>query len=136
MQKTILNPPTVHAPVSDYSHACKTDGGKMLFVAGQVPVDVSGNLVGLGDLRLQFKQVLDNMKLVLEAGGATFSNVVQTVTFLRDSEDIVERFRAIRKELFPYYFPDSIYPPNTLLVVSSLYSKDVLVECQALAVID
>lgn len=136
MQKTILNPSTVHTPVSDYSHACKTDGGKMLFVAGQVPVDVSGNLVGLGDLRLQFKQVLDNMKLVLEAGSTTFSNVVQTVTFLRDSEDVVERFRAIRKEIFPHYFSDSIYPPNTLLVVSSLYSKDVLVECQALAVID
>jgi 2-iminobutanoate/2-iminopropanoate deaminase len=136
MQKTIFNPPTVHTPVSDYSHACKIDGGKMLFVAGQVPVDISGNLVGQGDLRVQLKQVLENMKLVLEAGGATFGNIVQTMTFLRDSEDVVERFRAIRKELFPRYFPDSVYPPNTLLVVPSLYSKDVLVEYQALAVID
>ena len=86
MLKTILNPSNVHAPVSDYSHACKTDGGKMLFVAGQVPVDISGNLIGRGDLRLQFKQVLENMKLVLEAGGATLSDVVQTVTFLRDPD--------------------------------------------------
>ena len=136
MKKVILNPKGVHAAPSDYSHACKVEGKKMLFVSGQVPIDESGNLVGRGDLRAQLKQCLDNMKVVLEAAGASLTNIVQTMTFLRDSENVVQRFWEIRKELFPQYFPDGVYPVSTLLVVSSLYREDVLVEYQAVAVID
>jgi len=54
---------------------------------------------------------------------------------LRNFDD-VEKLRKIRKELFPQYLLDSVYPPNTLLVVDSLYSKDILVEIEAVAVTD
>jgi len=134
MEKFVLRPKGVHAP-SDYSPAFKVEGKKMLFVSGQIPLDSSGNLVGHGDLRAQVKQVLENMKLVLEEGGADFSNIVKCTTYLRNFED-VEKFRQIRKELFPPYLSDNIYPPNTLLVVDSLYSKDILIEIEAIAVTD
>jgi len=107
----------------------------MFFVSGQIPLDSLGNLVGHGDLRAQVKQVLENMKLVLEEGGADFSNVVTCTTYLRNFED-VEKLRKIRKELFPPYLSDNIYPPNTLLVIDSLYRKDILVEIEAVAVTD
>jgi len=136
MKKTILNPKGVHTAPSNYSHACIVEGKKLLFISGQIPIDASGNLVGPGDLRAQLTQVLENMKVVLEAAGASFSSIVQTMTFLRDEENIVQRFWEIRKEVLPPYFPDGVYPVSTLLVVPSLFRKEVLVEYQAVAVID
>jgi len=135
MKKFVLRPKGVHATPSDYSHAFKVEGKKILFVSGQIPLDSSGNLVGLEDLRAQVKQVLENMKLVLDEGGADFSNIVKFTTYLRNFED-VEKFRKIRTELFPPYLSGNVYPPNTLLVVDSLYSKDILVEIEAVAVTD
>jgi reactive intermediate/imine deaminase len=135
MKKTALSPKGVHAPIGDWSHAFKVEGKKMLFVSGQIPLDGSGNLVGRGDLRAQVKQELENMKLVLEEGGASFSNVVKLNTYLRNFEDFQKHWH-IRRELYPQYFPDGVYPPATVVVVTSLYSEDVLVEIEAVAVID
>ena len=136
MKKTFLNPKTVHAPISDYSHACIAESRKTLFIAGQVALDISGNLVGPGNMQAQVKQVLENLKAVLEAGGATFNNIVQTMTFLRNSDTVVQEFREARKALFPQYFTDGVYPPNTILLIPSLYREDLLLEFQATAVTD
>jgi hypothetical protein len=59
--------------------------------------------------------------------------VVRFQTFLTHAADI-EGFMQARKELFPRYFPDAVYPPNTILVVSRLVLPDLLVEIEAMAV--
>ena len=135
MEKSVIRPKGIHAPPSDYSHAFKAEGKKMLFIAGQIPLDSSENLVRAGDMRAQVKQDMENMKLVLEEGGANFSNIVKFTTYLRGS-DSVQKFWKARKEVFPEYFPDGVYPPNTLLVVTSLYREDILVEIEAIAITD
>jgi enamine deaminase RidA (YjgF/YER057c/UK114 family) len=58
---------------------------------------------------------------------------VRLQTFLTHAEDI-PRFMAARGEVFPKYFPDGAYPPNTLLVVSRLVQPELLVEIEAMAV--
>jgi 2-iminobutanoate/2-iminopropanoate deaminase len=59
--------------------------------------------------------------------------IVRFQTFLTHAADI-EGFMQARKELFPRYFPDGVYPPNTLLVVSRLVVPELLVEIEAMAV--
>ena len=136
MEKTIINPKETYAPVSHYSQLCIASGKKWVFVSGVVPLDKSGNLIGRGDIRAQFKQILDNLKTQLESQGASLQNIVYTMTLLRNEENIVERFKAARSELFPQYFTDGVYPASTMFVVCSLYREDILVEYEALAITD
>ena len=75
-----------------------------------------------------------NIGAALEAAGAGWANVIQTMTFLTRREDI-PRLRAWRTREFPRFWPDGRYPPSTLLVVSGLASEEMLVEVQALAAI-
>ncbi|HEX77750.1 MAG TPA: RidA family protein [Dehalococcoidia bacterium] len=135
MKKSVLAPQGVHPPVGAYSHGFKVEGKRVLFLAGQVGIDPSGNLVSPGDVAAQLEQTLENIRLLLAEGGADFSNVVKFTTFLRNYED-APRFMEARRELFPRYFPDGVYPPNSLVIVKSLVREDLLIEIEAIAVTD
>ena len=67
-----------------------TDGveaGGFLYVAGMLPLDANGDLVGAGDVVRQTEQVLDNVGEVLRAAGATFDDVVRVGVYLRNMAD-------------------------------------------------
>ena len=81
----IFNPPQIHKPVG-YSHVAEITQGKMIYVAGQVALDASGNLVGKDDLGAQTRQVFANLKTALEAAGADFSNVVKLNYYLVEND--------------------------------------------------
>ena len=116
-----------------YSHGMIAPGGELVVVAGQVAADRAGKLVGPGDAVAQTRQAFENVRAVLEAAGSSMRQVVRFQTFLTHAADI-EGFMQARKELFPRFFPDAVYPPNTILVVSRLVLPDLLVEIEALAV--
>jgi enamine deaminase RidA (YjgF/YER057c/UK114 family) len=116
-----------------YSHGMVAPGGELVVVAGQVGADRAGNLVGPGDVVAQTRQAFENVRAVLEAAGSGVRQIVRFQTFLTHAADI-EGFMQARKELFPRYFPDGVYPPNTLLVVSRLVVPELLVEIEAMAV--
>jgi len=116
-----------------YSHGVVAAGGELVIVAGQVGTDATGRLVGPGDAGAQTKQAFDNIARVLAAAGCTMRDVVRFQTFLTHASDI-DRFMAARREVFPTYYPDEVYPPNTLLVVSRLVQPELLVEIEAMAV--
>lgn len=116
-----------------YSHGMVAPGGELVVVAGQVGADRAGNLVGPGDVVAQTRQAFENVRAVLEAAGSGMRQIVRFQTFLTHAADI-EGFMQARKELFPRYFPDGVYPPNTLLVVSRLVVPELLVEIEAMAV--
>lgn len=119
-------------PLGMYSHGMVARGGDLVIVAGQVGMTADGRVAG-EDVVSQTKQALDNVRAVVEAAGCTMKDVVRLQTFLTRSEDIAGFMRA-RGEVFPAYFPDGIYPPNTLLVVSRLVRPELLVEVEAMAV--
>ena len=52
-------------PVANYKMATRMEGGRLLYISGQVAWDASGNIVGKGDARAQARQVLQNMRGVL-----------------------------------------------------------------------
>src|SRR4030095_11984012 len=108
-------------------------GGELVGVAGQVAADRAGKLVGPGDAAAQTRQAFENVRAVLEAAASSMRQIVRFQTFLTHASDI-DAFMKARQEVFPRYFPDGVYPPNTILVVSRLVLPELLVEMEAMAV--
>ena len=131
MPRTVT-PKAFGAPLGMYSHGMVAPGGEIVVVAGQVGMGQGGQVAG-GDVVAQTKQALDNVRAVVEAAGCAMRDIVRLQTFLTHVEDI-PGFMQARAEVFPRYFPDGAYPPNTLLVVSRLVKPELLVEIEAMAV--
>ena len=74
MSRKIIQPKSLNDPRPRYSQSILTEGGKVLFIAGQTASDKDGNVVGKGDIKAQTRQVFDNIKAVLEAAGGSFDN--------------------------------------------------------------
>jgi enamine deaminase RidA (YjgF/YER057c/UK114 family) len=128
----VVTPKSFGPPLGMYSHGMLAGPGELLVVAGQVGTRPDGQVAG-PDVGTQTRQALENVRAVLQAGGCTMRDVVRLQTFLTRADDI-QGFMKARQEVFPGYFPDGTYPPNTLLVVSRLVRPDLLVEIEAMAV--
>jgi enamine deaminase RidA (YjgF/YER057c/UK114 family) len=128
----LFSPPQLPKPVG-YSHLAEITGGKMIYIAGQVALDASGNIVGKGDYRAQLQQVFANLKTALEGAGASFKNVVKLNYYIVDT---VERpqFFAYR-EVRDQYVNTASPPVATVVVVRGLFMPEFLVEIEAIAVI-
>ena len=131
LQRTTVNTSQAPQPIGAYSQAVRVKAGELVFLAGQVGLDADGNLAG-EDVESQTRQVFANLGKVLEAVGASFSNVVEFTTYLVGKESI-QPFIQTRTEVFPGIFPDGNYPPNTLLVIDGLVRPEFLVEVKAVA---
>jgi len=113
-----------------YSHVAKVAAGDLYFVAGQLAVDASGNVVGKNDFEAQFRQVFENMGVVLAGLGVTFNHVAKFTTYFVHSQDI-EKFMKLRAELFPRIFAGERFPPNTICVIDRLVKEEFLFEVEA-----
>ena len=131
MRVKMKNPETMPKPAGAYSHVARVSAGDLLFIAGQVAVEVGGKIVE-GDFEAQAAQVFANLRAALQSEGADFKDVVQFTTYLVDSRDI-SKLRKYRDRVYPTFFPDGKYPPNTLLVVDRLASEDMRLEIAAIA---
>ena len=128
----VVTPKAFEAPLGMYSHGMIAPGGEIVVVAGQVGMGQGGQVAG-GDVVTQTKQALYNVRAVVEAAGCAMRDIVRLQTFLTHAGDI-DGFMRARAEIFPRYFPDGAYPPNTLLIVSRLVKPELLVEIEAMAV--
>jgi enamine deaminase RidA (YjgF/YER057c/UK114 family) len=124
-----LNPPGLSAPPGAmYSQAVRVRAAETLYISGQVARDQAGNLVGLGDVVAQYRQVWNNIGIALAAVGLRHEHLVKTTTYVV-GEDNVPAIRAARKELAPAKAPTS-----TMIVVPALAIAGALVEVEAVAV--
>lgn len=135
MRKEPVQPKELAAPSSEYSHALRVECNRLLVISGQVALDAGGTLVGKGDFKAQTHQVFKNLEAVLRAAKADFTNVVQLTIYLTHYAN-VKRFVRYRKELFERFFPDGVFPAETLLVITSLAYPEYLIEIEALAAVD
>ena len=123
--RKIITSESAPAPIGPYSQAIAWE--KFIFSSGQIALDPqSGDLVQ-GDVGVQTRQVLENLKAVLTAGGATMQSVLKTTIYLKDMADFVKV-----NEIYDEYFGDSL-PARSTVEVSRL-PKDVLVEIDCIAV--
>ncbi len=109
-----------------YSHAVAVEGKRLVFVSGQVPRDLGGNVVGKGDMEAQIRQVGENIKAALEAAGATWADVVKTTTYVTDIDEFF-RHMDVRMAYF------SALPASTTVEISRLSHPDYMVEIEAIA---
>ena len=112
------------APVGPYSQAI--EAGNFLFVAGQIPADPATGEIIYGDIQKATKQVLENIKAILEAAGYLMSDVVRCRVYLKD----LEQFSKMN-EIFQQYFVED--PPARVAFEAQRLPKDVDVEISATA---
>jgi len=129
---TYIDPPGAAPAQGLYSHAAKVSAGDLYFIAGQLAVGPDGQVVGKDDFEAQFKQVFDNLGVVLEGLGVSFDHVAKFTTYFVHSQDI-EKFMKLRAEVFPKIFRNGNFPPNTICVIDRLVKEDFLLEVEAIA---
>ncbi|HSE88852.1 MAG TPA: RidA family protein [Candidatus Binatia bacterium] len=129
MSRKTIQPNSLNDPRPRYSQGILTEGGKVLFIAGQTASDKDGNVVGKGDIKAQTRQVFENIKAVLEAAGGSFDNVVMTTTYITDRK-YREGYNEVRRNI---YQQDP--PTSTLVIVSGLANPDYLIEIASIAVL-
>ena len=129
----LLNPAGLEKPVG-YAHVAKINSGRLVYVAGQAPFDANGAVVGKGDFVAQFRQVMGNLKLAVEAAGGRTRDYAVLTMYLTDLQAYLSHKREIGaayQEIFGKYFP-----AITLVEVKSLYNPHCMVEISGVAVID
>jgi enamine deaminase RidA (YjgF/YER057c/UK114 family) len=88
-----------------------------------------GDIIGAGDMRAQLRQVGENIKAALAAAGATLDDIVKTNTYVTDIEEFFKHV-DVRMEYF------GALPTSTTVEVRKLAHPDLVVEVEAIAVID
>jgi len=124
------NPPALSTP-KGYSHIVQVPAGQSLvFLAGQVPLDSAGNLVGDGDFRTQAHQVFENLRIALAAAGATLRDVIKLNYYIVDVAQL-----PVLREVRDQYVNTASPPVSTLAEVKGLYRPGVFLEVEAVAVV-
>lgn len=111
-------------PVGPYSQAVQA--GQFLYIAGQIPSDPSSGEIIIGDIQKSTKQVLDNIKVIIEEAGYTLQDVVRCRVYLKDMNDFGKM-----NEIYATFFTEK--PPARVAVEVSRLPKDVDVEISAIA---
>jgi 2-iminobutanoate/2-iminopropanoate deaminase len=127
--KRFIDPATLSRP-NGYSHVVVAPAGRTLYISGQVALDRDGKLVGAGDFDAQAEQVFANLKAALEAGGASFKDVVKLTMYVTDMSQL-KGLRVARDRYIDLKRP----PASTLVEVRRLFRDDVLLEIDATAVV-
>ncbi len=121
---TIINTPNAPAPIGPYNQAVMA--GNMLFVSGQIALDVQSGELILTDITTETTKVLENVKAILTEAGLDFSHIVKTSIFLKDMGDFAQV-----NEIYGSYFTNN-YPARETVQVAAL-PKNVNVEISVIA---
>ena len=111
-----------------YSRAIRE--GSQVHVSGTTATDAEGEVVGEGDPGAQTRQALANVERALDDAGASLSDVVRTRLFVVD----IDEWEAVG-DAHAEYFGD-IRPATSMVEVERLISPELLVEVEAVAVVD
>lgn len=125
MLKKELPGSDIAKPASPYSHALKV--GDLIFVAGQISLDLKTGKPVAGDIRQQTKRALENVRTILESYGGSLHNVVKTTVFLQNFDDY-----AAMNEVYKGFFED-IPPTRSTIQVGALWGG-MAVEIEAIAI--
>ncbi|SES74242.1 endoribonuclease L-PSP [Natronincola peptidivorans] len=123
--KKVINTSKAPAAIGPYSQAIQAND--FLFISGQIPMNPDTMEIIEGDIQDQTKQVLENLKAILEEAGLDFNNVVKTTVYIKDMND----FASIN-EVYATYF--SHHKPARACIEVARLPKDVGVEIDAIAV--
>lgn len=113
--------------IGPYSQAVRS--GNFLYTSGQIPLDPATGEIVKGDFEAMTRRVFENLKAVLESGGATFRNVVKTTVFLKSMSDF-----QVLNGIYAEYFGDH-KPARSTVAVADL-PKGAPLEIELVAVVE
>jgi reactive intermediate/imine deaminase len=125
--RDIIRTPNAPQAIGPYSQAVCAAG--TLYLSGQIPLDPATGEIVRGDIATQARRVFENLKAVLEAGGASFADVVRVGIYLADLGD----FAAVN-DVMKQYFAEP-YPARSTIGVAAL-PRGAAIEVDAIAVLD
>jgi 2-iminobutanoate/2-iminopropanoate deaminase len=124
MTRSVILSSAAPKPVSAYSQAIQS--GSLLFLAGQIPLDPTTGKVVSGTIAEETERVIENVRAVLSAAGATLDNVVKTTVYLTNMAD----FAAFNETYARHFAKD---PPARTTVAVAALPLGVRVEIEAIA---
>ena len=124
MKKMVISTKAAPAAIGPYSQAIKA--GNLVFVSGQIPIIPETGEILQGDAAVQTRQVLNNLRNILDAAGTSLDNVVKTTIFMKDLNDY-----AAVNDVYKEFFQNE--PPARAAVQVSRLPKDVAIEIEAIA---
>ncbi len=126
MNKQIINTTNAPAPIGPYSQAVKANG--FLFCSGQIALHPQTGELMMADLETETKQVMANIKALLDEASIDFSNIIKTTIFLSD----MSLFAKVN-EIYGSYFSEN-FPARETVAVKTL-PRNVNVEISVTAVL-
>jgi enamine deaminase RidA (YjgF/YER057c/UK114 family) len=129
----LFNPDTMFKPTAGYSQVGEVTGGKLVYIAGQVALDRSGNLVGRDDFRAQVQQVFENLKSAVEAAGGDTHSIVKLNYFCSENVDPAQI--PLVREIRDKYVDVANPPTSTFVIVKRLVRPEWLIEVEAVAAV-
>lgn len=129
MSNKKINPVSLRIPTKAYSQGILVPCGEsnLLFVTGQLPQDIDGKIVNIGDVEAQVRLVFSRISEILKEAGMSFDDVVKLQIYVKDIND-AKTVSSIRNELFSVSKPAS-----TLVEVSGFVKEGCSVEIDAVA---
>ncbi len=122
-----INPPTLASPPG-YTQVVDVKGGRTVYIAGQVALNQSREIIGRGDFQAQARQVFENLKLALGAVGADFSQVVKINIYLLDMGQL-----PVLAQVRDQYVNKEHPPASTAVQVVRLAREEFMLEVEAVA---
>jgi 2-iminobutanoate/2-iminopropanoate deaminase len=126
-EKKAISTKNAPAAIGPYSQAIRI--GDFLYTSGQVGFDPASGVLVSGGVEEQTTRVLENLKAILEAAGASLESVVKTTVFLKNMGD----FAAMNAIYGKYLAPEGVIAPARSTVEVARLPKDALVEIEAIA---
>jgi 2-iminobutanoate/2-iminopropanoate deaminase len=123
--KKIISTTKAPSAIGPYNQATAFEN--LVFLSGQIPLIPETMELIEGDVKIQTKQVMENLKAVLEEAGSSFDNVLKTTCYLSDMDNFV-----VFNEVYAQYFSADDAPARATVAVKTL-PKNVLVEVDAIA---
>jgi 2-iminobutanoate/2-iminopropanoate deaminase len=112
MKPEVLTTDKAPKAVGAYAQAVRANG--FLFLSGQIPLDPATGEMVAGDVGVQARRVLDNLRAVLEGAGSSLEQVVKATIYLLDMNDF-----AVVNQTYAEYFPNA-KPARATVAVAGL----------------
>ncbi|MBI5053781.1 MAG: RidA family protein [Chloroflexi bacterium] len=132
MNKQIINPSSLAKPTG-YANGILTQGGKIVFLAGQTAMDNTGGIVAPNDIVAQFTQALSNLKAVVTEAGGEITDIVKLNLYVTNKAAYKANLKPIGASYRSFF--GKYYPAMTLVEVKSLFDDEAMIEIEGIAVI-
>jgi reactive intermediate/imine deaminase len=131
MSKILVNTRKAYQtdPKGSFSQAVRV--GSLIYTTGLTARDVNGEIIGKGDVRVQAKQVFENIKNILASQGATMDDIVKRTIYVRDIKQVPEVYKVMSE----CFTNPASFPACTCIQPANLANPDYLVEGEVVAAV-